>query len=187
MHGIEPIFFEFIPGVIRAVDRGHEVRVVGQQREKIKHHAPAALVGVGKIKSREQERCGPGAAAHGKVDPRAINPGALRRGEQGRRRRILLLRRSYGDGLHGIAEYRRRGGPGVEDRRTMRNGLLAVANGDLAEGVRIISRLPVIRSEARQDTNGENSRPLNIVRCGLTNSVIHDMKFPMNVAGLICF
>src|SRR5450755_3346894 len=112
MHGIEAIFLEFAASVVRAVDRGHEVRIVRQQREKIKRDAPAALVGVRKIKSREQERRGPGAAAHGQVNPGTINPGTLWPGGQGRRRRTLLLRRSYGGGFHAIAEYRRRGATG---------------------------------------------------------------------------
>lgn len=55
VHRINPVFLELVARVVGAVNRGHEVRIIREQRKKIECHAPAAPVGVRKIKSREQE------------------------------------------------------------------------------------------------------------------------------------
>ncbi len=103
VHRVDPVFLELIARVIRAINRSHEVRIVGEQGEKIKCDAPASLIRIRKIKSCEQEWRGPGSAADRQINPRTINPRTLRTRRRSGRRSALLWR-SDGDCSHAIAE-----------------------------------------------------------------------------------
>ena len=68
------VFLEVGASVIRAVNRGHEMRIVEGQSQAVKCHDPSVGVRLGQPQGRSEQRSGPGAAADDQVEPRPVNP-----------------------------------------------------------------------------------------------------------------
>src|SRR5580700_10681566 len=70
----ELVFLEVRASVVRAINRGHEVRIIKDNREQIKRHSPAVRVHRAHPHRHTQQRSGPPAAAYQKIEPRTVNP-----------------------------------------------------------------------------------------------------------------
>src|ERR1700677_1710440 len=70
----EFVFVEVFARVVRAVNRGHEVRVIKDYREKIKGNSPGVRVGGGHEQRHRQQGRRPGSATYSEVEPRPIYP-----------------------------------------------------------------------------------------------------------------
>jgi len=68
-----PVFLEFRARVISAINRGHEVRIIEDQREKIETERPAARMRR-RYPRKQKQRRGPAAAANQPIKPRLIDP-----------------------------------------------------------------------------------------------------------------
>src|ERR1700674_2951463 len=96
MHREKAIFLKLRLRVIRAIDRGHEVRIVEEKRQEIERDAPRPGIRACRVKREQEKRRRPCAAANEQIDPGIVNPGALRRNWRSRR----LLRRGCQYGAH---------------------------------------------------------------------------------------
>lgn len=74
MDGKYPIFIEILAGVVRAINRGHVMRIIEEQGEPIKGNRPCKCAGDRREVSQQQKRNRPGAATYDQVEPRRVNP-----------------------------------------------------------------------------------------------------------------
>src|SRR5579863_2443719 len=77
MHGKEAVFRKFVVGMIGAVNSGHEVRVIEEQREKIECEGPLRCSGGGHQYGEKQKWSGPRSATHEQIQPCGENPHPL--------------------------------------------------------------------------------------------------------------
>src|SRR5271170_4797420 len=74
----DAIFRELIVGVIRAIDRGHEMRIVEEKSEGIEGERPSLGGGRRNVVGQQKQWRAPGAAADRQIQPRTIDPRATR-------------------------------------------------------------------------------------------------------------
>jgi hypothetical protein len=74
VQGDQLVFLELRAGVVGAVDRRHEVRIVEENGEEVERHGPGVRVRRRHPRGDSKQRRRPRAASHEKIEPRAVNP-----------------------------------------------------------------------------------------------------------------